>query len=102
MPVRSGPPVSRRARLLDLLVLTLMLGGGALWLYGYLGLQSLRAGLPHAPGQQPVAALRRADHSYLLSRVGVGLVIAGVVVAVGAAVAVAAARRGKALDLDAP
>ncbi|HKG90757.1 MAG TPA: hypothetical protein VKA84_02625 [Gemmatimonadaceae bacterium] len=88
---RRRPPVSRAARLLDLLVLALLLAGGLCWLRGYLGLRSLRAGLPPTPGALPFAALRLADHYYLLSRVGVGMVVAGVVLAVAVAVM---ARRG--------
>lgn len=87
-------PVPRVARLMDLAGLLLLLAGGGLYLRAYLGLRALQHVHP-APGERPFSAMRRFDQLWTLSRAGLGLIVAGVVVMV-AATLVARRLRGQA------
>ena len=98
----ARPAVSRADRRIDLVVLALLILGGACYLRSYLGLRSLRAGLAHTPGAQPFAALRLADHYYLYSRVGIALMVVGLLVAVVAAVRSKRRATGPASEQPAP
>jgi hypothetical protein len=97
MPESPRRPVSRTGRMLDLLGLALILAGAACYLWAYAGMRALEGVKPSANptlrAEEVFTSVNRWGRLNTLSRVGVGLIGAGLVVAVGAAVA--GARRGK-------
>ena len=86
-------PVSRAGRVLDLVGLALLLVGALCYLRAYAGMRTLE-GVKPSPGAEAFASMKQWDRMHILSRTGLGLIGAGLVVAVGAAVA--GGRRGKA------
>ena len=78
-------PVPRIGRILDLAGLLLFLAGAALYARAWLGLRGMDSFVPD-PDSAGFAALARADQLSSLGRVGVGLMIAGGIIGVIAAV----------------
>jgi hypothetical protein len=83
MPTHPGT-VSRTGRLLDLAGLALMLGGAACYLRAYLGMRALQQ-RPRVPGDVPFAAMAEFERWWNWSRFGFAIFVAGIVVAVVAA-----------------
>ena len=79
-------PVSRIGRLLDIVGLMILTAGAACYVYAYVGLRDLE-GVREGAGAAPFASIVRFDKLWKLSRLGIGLAVTGLVVAVGAAVA---------------
>lgn len=90
-------PVSRTGRMLDLVGLALIVVGALCYLRAYAGMRALEAVKPSANptlrAEEVFTSVNRWGRLNTLSNVGVGLIGAGIVVAVGAAVA--GARRAK-------
>lgn len=82
--------VPRIGRVLDALGLLLFLGGAAVYLWTWMELRAMDR-FQRAPGDALFAAVERADHVSMISRIGAGIMAAGVLVFVIAAVI---ARRG--------
>jgi hypothetical protein len=85
-------PVSRRARLLDIAGLTLLVVGLACYTYAYMGLRELES-VQAAPGTPAFAAVLRFDRMWKLSQLGIAIGAVGLVTAVVAAIV---GRRGSA------
>ena len=77
----SGVP--RVGRLLDVVGLAVFLTGGGLVARAWLGFQEVQTFQP-TPGGPPMEAMALADRFWLVQRVGVGLMVLGVAVFVGA------------------
>ncbi|HUF13424.1 MAG TPA: hypothetical protein VMN78_10020 [Longimicrobiales bacterium] len=80
----NSQSVPRAGRALDLLGLLLFLAGAALYGRSWLGLRAMDE-FERAPGDPTFAALEYADWLARIGRVGFGLMAAGAVVAVNAA-----------------
>jgi len=78
-------PVPRIGRVLDLVGALVFLAGAALYGRSWLGLRGMDE-FRAAPGDEPWAAVARADALARLGRVGFAVMAAGVLVAVAAAV----------------
>ena len=79
-------PVRRVGRVLDVIGLTILTVGAACYVYAYVGLRDLES-VQAGSGAAPFASIVQFDRLWKLSRLGIGLAVAGLVVAVGAAVA---------------
>jgi hypothetical protein len=84
----TRPRVPRSSRIIDLLSLVLVSAGGLLYVFAYLGMDDLRS-RPHTEFVPHETELfeRTREHARLTrtSRIGLGLCVAGVVVALSAA-----------------
>ena len=78
--------VTRRARLLDLACLLLILSGGALGYLASVRLQEIGRLSYRHPGPRSESALAAADRARYLAYGGVGLVVLGCGIGVGGAV----------------
>ncbi|NIP58449.1 MAG: hypothetical protein GWM92_09270 [Gemmatimonadetes bacterium] len=83
-------PVPRIGRILDLVGLVLFLAGAGLYGWSWLGMRELQAGQPVSEDPTHFAAMARFNDLWELSRVGLGFMGAGAVIAV---VALVVARR---------
>ena len=72
-------PVTRADRARDLLAAALLVAGAGLYAYSYVGMRTLAAQRETA-GQALWASLRRFDHYWIMSRVSLMIVAAGLVV----------------------
>jgi hypothetical protein len=79
------PTVSRTGRLLDVAGLVLMLGGAGCYLRAFAGMRALQR-RPRVPGDVPFAAMAEFERWWNLSRLGGAVFLAGVVIAVTAAI----------------
>ena len=73
--------VPRIGRILDLAGLLLLLGGGAVLVWAWVGFQGLPANLPSVAGRSAVAV---ANGYWRLQKIGTGLMVTGVAVFVAA------------------
>lgn len=80
------PPVPRIGRVLDVVGLVLFLVGAGVYGRAWLGMQRLESVQPVSLDVTDFAALARFDELHQLSRVGLGIMAAGVLMAVAAMV----------------
>lgn len=92
MRVSRSAPVPRWIRIVNGLSLLLLLAGAAVYARAWFGMQGLRS-YEAAPDAAPFAGMAQFNHFHELSRIGVWLVVAGVAVAVLAAIATALEQR---------
>ena len=83
------PVVSRRARLLDLAALACIVAGAGVFLVANSRLSEISRLSYRHPGPPNQSALAAADHARYLAYGGVGLIVAGCIIGVTGALALA-------------